>query len=167
MKILTSVIVTAVWDKKAVPFKEQGMRHFLPEIAFLFIHPLPALVHLISDNIAPICAEQSERKPFLVAALDGLSFSWPCNHNDIMLCKSLCRALFPISCSGFIQLYCSWYVKYQILLFLRLNNTGPKGVVWCFNESLRLDAQRWLLLCISLNCQVRAPLIIQLIKVCN
>lgn len=51
------------------------MRHIHQEIAFLSIHFIPALVHLISDNIAPICAEQSERKPFLAAALDGLSFS--------------------------------------------------------------------------------------------
>lgn len=51
------------------------MRHIHLEIAFLLIHPAPVLVHLISDNIAPICAEQSERKPFLAAALDGLSFS--------------------------------------------------------------------------------------------
>ena len=51
------------------------MRHIHLEMAFLFIHFTPASVHLISDNIAPICAEQSERKAFLAAALDGLSFS--------------------------------------------------------------------------------------------
>lgn len=51
------------------------MRHIHLEIAILFIHFTPVLVRLISDNIAPICAEQSERKPFPAAALDGLSFS--------------------------------------------------------------------------------------------
>lgn len=58
-----------------MPF-EKGMRHIQLEIACLFIHFTPVLVHLISDNIAAIHAEQSERKLFLVAALDGLSFSF-------------------------------------------------------------------------------------------
>lgn len=60
---------------KTIPFGGEGMRHIHLEIASLFIHFTPAFVYLISDIIAPICAEQSERKPFLVAALDGLSFS--------------------------------------------------------------------------------------------
>lgn len=51
-------------------------RHIQLEIACLFIHFIPVLVHLISDNITAIHAEQSERKPFLVAALGGLSFSF-------------------------------------------------------------------------------------------
>lgn len=79
---MNTVSVTVVRDKARPPpppfffsLREKGMRHIHLEIAFLLIHPAPVLVHLISDNITPICAEQSERKPFLAAALDGLSFS--------------------------------------------------------------------------------------------
>lgn len=72
--------VTAVQDKnekkKTCLLSEKGMRHIQLEIACLFIHFIPVLVHLISDNIAAIHAEQSQRKPFLVAALGGLSFSF-------------------------------------------------------------------------------------------
>lgn len=78
---MNTVSVTVVRDKARSPpplffsLREKGMRHIHLEIAFLLIHPAPVIVQLISDNIAPICAEQSERKPFLAAALDGLSFS--------------------------------------------------------------------------------------------
>ena len=59
-------------DKKR-PVREWSETY--PEMAFLlFTHSTPTLVHLISVNAAPICAEQSGRKAFLAAALDGLSF---------------------------------------------------------------------------------------------
>lgn len=67
MNILAAVSVP---EKNHSFLEERRIRHIHLEIASLFIHFTPALVHLISDITAPICAEQSERKPLL-----WLSFS--------------------------------------------------------------------------------------------
>lgn len=61
--------------QKNIRFGAEGNETFTWKLPWNFVHFAYALVRLISDIIAPICAEQSEREPFWVAALDGLSFS--------------------------------------------------------------------------------------------
>lgn len=68
-------------EKPFLFWRRRIIRHIHLEIASLFIHFTPALVHLISDITAPICAEQSERKPLLwLSFSSGLQSQW---HNVV------------------------------------------------------------------------------------